>query len=264
MTRIQQIFDRRKREGKAVLVAYLTAGDPTPEATPGLVAALERGGADLIELGVPFSDPIADGPVIQRGSDRALKAGTTVAKVLADRETDSGVVGNSAPAIHLFEPRAALWTRQSGARRQGRRHRRLPPHRRQRRRSRSLRERHARRRTRHRFSRRAHFDAGAVEAGRQIFQWIYLSGLAYGRYRRTGAALGRASTIDRRYSREQRSANRGGVRNFDAGTGGSSREDCRRSGCRQRDRAFNRAERGRSGSREKYAQAIAARRDGRA
>jgi len=82
MTRIQQVFDRRKSEGTAVLVAYLTAGDPTPEATPGLVAALERGGADLIELGVPFSDPIADGPVIQRGSDRALKAGTTVSKVL--------------------------------------------------------------------------------------------------------------------------------------------------------------------------------------
>src|ERR1700726_4240195 len=82
MTRIQQIFDRRKSEKKAVLVAYLTAGDPAPEATPAIVAALERGGADLIELGVPFSDPIADGPVIQRGADRALKAGTTVVKVL--------------------------------------------------------------------------------------------------------------------------------------------------------------------------------------
>lgn len=87
MTRIQQLFDRRKREHKAVLVAYLTAGDPTLEATPGLVAALERGGADLIELGVPFSDPIADGPVIQRGSDRALKAGTTVGKVLSIAKT---------------------------------------------------------------------------------------------------------------------------------------------------------------------------------
>jgi tryptophan synthase alpha chain len=81
-TRIQQLFDRRKSEGKAVLVAYLTAGDPSAEATPGFVAALERGGADLIELGVPFSDPIADGPVIQRGSDRALKAGLNVHKVL--------------------------------------------------------------------------------------------------------------------------------------------------------------------------------------
>ena len=82
MTRIQQLFDRRKSEGKAVLVAYLTAGDPSADATPGFVAALERGGADLIELGVPFSDPIADGPVIQRGSDRALKAGLNVHKVL--------------------------------------------------------------------------------------------------------------------------------------------------------------------------------------
>jgi len=81
-TRIQQLFKRRKSEGKAVLVAYLTAGDPSAEATPGFVAALERGGADLIELGVPFSDPIADGPVIQRGSDRALKAGLNVHKVL--------------------------------------------------------------------------------------------------------------------------------------------------------------------------------------
>src|SRR5580700_7922446 len=82
MTRIQQLFDRRKSEGKAVLIAYLTAGDPSADATPGFVAALERGGADLIELGVPFSDPIADGPVIQRGSDRALKAGTRLTTVL--------------------------------------------------------------------------------------------------------------------------------------------------------------------------------------
>src|SRR5208282_2340079 len=67
---------------RKALVAYITAGDPTPERTDSLVAALERGGADLIELGVPFSDPIADGPVIQRAGDRALAAGTTLAKVL--------------------------------------------------------------------------------------------------------------------------------------------------------------------------------------
>src|SRR6185295_18687259 len=54
----------------------------SPDRTPGLVEALVRGGADLIELGVPFSDPIADGPVIQRGGERALKAGTTLTKVL--------------------------------------------------------------------------------------------------------------------------------------------------------------------------------------
>lgn len=77
--RIQSVFNGRRK----ALIAYLTAGDPSPDHTPDFVAALERGGADLIELGVPFSDPIADGPVIQRGSDRALKAGTSVAAVLA-------------------------------------------------------------------------------------------------------------------------------------------------------------------------------------
>lgn len=60
----------------------MTAGDPSPERTVEIVAALERGGADVIELGVPFSDPIADGPVIMRASERALAAGMTVEKVL--------------------------------------------------------------------------------------------------------------------------------------------------------------------------------------
>jgi tryptophan synthase alpha chain len=81
-TRISRLFDRLRANGRAGLIGYITAGDPTPEATPGLVAALERGGCDLIELGVPFSDPIADGPVIQRAADRALRAGTTLRGVL--------------------------------------------------------------------------------------------------------------------------------------------------------------------------------------
>lgn len=82
MSRIQALFERLAAADRAALITYITAGDPTPARTPALVAALERGGADLIELGVPFSDPIADGPVIQRGSDRALTAGTTLRKVL--------------------------------------------------------------------------------------------------------------------------------------------------------------------------------------
>ncbi len=81
-TRISRLFERLRAEKRPALIAYITAGDPSPAATPEIVAALERGGADLIELGVPFSDPIADGPVIQRGSDRALKAGTKLATVL--------------------------------------------------------------------------------------------------------------------------------------------------------------------------------------
>ncbi len=82
MTRIQQLFERTRREGRAAFIAYLTAGDPTPEKTPEIAATLVRAGVDLIELGVPFSDPVADGPVIQRASARALNAGTTLPKVL--------------------------------------------------------------------------------------------------------------------------------------------------------------------------------------
>jgi tryptophan synthase alpha chain len=83
LTRIAALFERLRAEERTGMIAYLTAGDPTPDATPGLVAALERGGADLIELGVPFSDPVADGPVIQKAGDRAIRAGTNLARVLA-------------------------------------------------------------------------------------------------------------------------------------------------------------------------------------
>jgi len=82
MTRIGRLFENLKRDGRKGLIVYLTAGDPSPERTPALVEAMVRGGADLIELGVPFSDPIADGPVIQRAGQRALEAGTTLHKVL--------------------------------------------------------------------------------------------------------------------------------------------------------------------------------------
>src|ERR1700760_1127832 len=82
MTRIGRLFEDSAKQKRKGLIAYLTVGDPSPARTPALVDALERGGADLIELGVPFSDPIADGPVIQRAGYRALRAGTTLKKVL--------------------------------------------------------------------------------------------------------------------------------------------------------------------------------------
>lgn len=82
MSRISRMFERTRAEGRPAFIAYLTAGDPHPSRTAALVQALERGGADLIELGVPFSDPIADGPVIQRAADRALKAGINMRGVL--------------------------------------------------------------------------------------------------------------------------------------------------------------------------------------
>jgi tryptophan synthase alpha chain len=80
--RIDRLFAGLKASRRKALVAYLVAGDPSPDATPGLVRALEESGADVIELGVPFSDPLADGTVNQLGSQRALDAGTTLAGVL--------------------------------------------------------------------------------------------------------------------------------------------------------------------------------------
>jgi len=80
--RFERTFASLRERDRAGLVAYITAGDPTLDHTVDLASALERGGADIIELGVPFSDPIADGPIIQRASERALHAGTTVRRVL--------------------------------------------------------------------------------------------------------------------------------------------------------------------------------------
>ena len=81
-TRIGRRFAQLRRAGELGLVAYLTAGDPSLQASREIVLAAAEAGADVVELGVPFSDPIADGPVIQRASERALRAGTTLSGVL--------------------------------------------------------------------------------------------------------------------------------------------------------------------------------------
>jgi len=81
-TRISKRFAELRAEGELGIVAYITAGDPSLEATLKFVLALADAGADVIELGVPFSDPLADGPTIQRASERALKAGASLAGVL--------------------------------------------------------------------------------------------------------------------------------------------------------------------------------------
>jgi tryptophan synthase alpha chain len=80
--RLEARFDQIRRSGTPGLVAYVTGGDPDFEASADILRALERGGADVIEIGVPFSDPIADGPVIQRATERALAAGATLARTL--------------------------------------------------------------------------------------------------------------------------------------------------------------------------------------
>jgi len=108
VSRIEQRFAALKREGRAGLVTYLTCGDPDAESFAQILAGLPQAGADLIEVGVPFSDPMADGPAIQAAGLRALKAGMTLAKVLAivrgfrakDQHTPIVLMGYYNPIYH--------------------------------------------------------------------------------------------------------------------------------------------------------------------
>lgn len=83
MSRIAATFERLRQQGRKALIPFITAGDPQPALTVPLMRALVRSGADVIELGVPFSDPMADGPTIQRSSERALRHGVGLKDVLA-------------------------------------------------------------------------------------------------------------------------------------------------------------------------------------
>ena len=82
-SRLTETFERCAAEGRAALVTFVTAGDPDPKASAAILAALPAAGADIVELGMPFTDPMADGPAIQASSLRALKAGQTMAGTLA-------------------------------------------------------------------------------------------------------------------------------------------------------------------------------------
>ena len=83
MSRIERRFAKLRAEGRAGLVVYLTAGDPDPDTSRALFEGVAAAGADLVEIGMPFSDPMADGPSIQAAGQRALKAGTTLRSTLA-------------------------------------------------------------------------------------------------------------------------------------------------------------------------------------
>ena len=83
MSRIGDRFKELKRRGGKALITFITAGDPDLDTTARLIPAMAAAGADIIELGVPFSDPMADGPTIQKASERALASGTTLARILA-------------------------------------------------------------------------------------------------------------------------------------------------------------------------------------
>ena len=105
MSRIQGRFERLAREKRKALIPYIAAGDPHPSLTVPLMHGLVEAGADILELGVPFSDPMADGPVIQRAGERALKHGVGLADVLrmvgefrqSDKETPIVLMGYANP-----------------------------------------------------------------------------------------------------------------------------------------------------------------------
>jgi len=98
-SRIAGVFDRLRAARRTGLVTFVSAGDPTLPRSADVLRALDRGGADVLEVGVPFSDPVADGPVIQRASERALAAGATLARVL---DLIGGLRGEIAAPIVLF------------------------------------------------------------------------------------------------------------------------------------------------------------------
>ena len=100
-TRIQNRFQACAREGRAALVTFVTAGDPDFETSSAILAALPAAGADVIELGVPFTDPMADGVPVQLAGQRALKAGQTLRKTLAMVE---GFRKAALPKIEVFRP----------------------------------------------------------------------------------------------------------------------------------------------------------------
>lgn len=99
MSRLATTFAALRASGRSGLVTYVTAGDPSLQRTEGILRALDRAGADVIEVGVPFSEPLADGPVIQRATERALAAGTTLSGVL---DMVARIRGDLRAAIVLF------------------------------------------------------------------------------------------------------------------------------------------------------------------
>lgn len=121
MARIGDRFAQLKRKGEAALIPFLMAGDPDLDVTRELVLAATEAGADLIELGVPFSDPTADGPVLQRSATRALQRGTSLSRVLElvgqlrrDVETPIILFGYYNPIFHYGPARLAADAKKAG------------------------------------------------------------------------------------------------------------------------------------------------------
>ena len=122
MSRIQSAFERLKGEGRKALIPFVTAGDPDAALTVPLMHAMVEAGADVIELGVPFSDPMADGPTIQRASERALARGMNMRKVLGvvvefrrqDQTTPVVLMGYANPIEAMGLPKFAAAAAEAG------------------------------------------------------------------------------------------------------------------------------------------------------
>ncbi len=120
--KLGEVFERARAEGRAAFIAYLTAGDPDLATTERLLPELGRAGVDIVELGVPFSDPIADGPVIQRATERAITSGATLERIFElarrarlDADCPSIVLFSYLNPIHRFGyARAASVAAESG------------------------------------------------------------------------------------------------------------------------------------------------------
>jgi tryptophan synthase alpha chain len=122
MSRIRGRFEALQKSGRKALIPYITAGDPQPSLTVPLMRALVEAGCDIIELGVPFSDPMADGPVIQRSGERALKHGVGLSDVLAmvaefrksDRDTPIVLMGYANPVEAMGSERFFTHAKSAG------------------------------------------------------------------------------------------------------------------------------------------------------
>lgn len=122
MSKIAHVFSELRQQGRKGLVPFITAGDPSPQETLELMHTLVRGGADVIELGVPFSDPMADGPVIQRASERALAQGMSLKLCLelvkefrqTNKHTPVVLMGYANPIEHMGVERFVGLAQQSG------------------------------------------------------------------------------------------------------------------------------------------------------
>ena len=122
MSRIRGRFETLKKSGRKALIPYITAGDPQPSLTVPLMRALVEAGCDIVELGVPFSDPMADGPVIQRSGERALKHGVGLTDVLAmvaefrkgDRDTPIVLMGYANPVEAMGSERFFTHAKSAG------------------------------------------------------------------------------------------------------------------------------------------------------